>query len=146
MLPGVLHKFKEVHRMICIGHFIVVGDLRANLFHLLQLLFHHQAIGIALRSRLNQETKQLKPRGNPLQRVFDALRPVKHHFPNHRANKTARLCVVADKCNSIRREQLSAERQQAIAHRLWDPGIEPVRNDVIELAELRPCVEQVALK
>src|SRR5580658_7405919 len=58
----------------------------------------------------------------------------------------SRLCVVAHNGNSIRRQQLSAKGQQALAYRFRNPGINSVRNDVIKLAELGSHIQQVALK
>src|SRR5271157_5716108 len=55
-------------------------------------------------------------------------------------------CVVADKGYSVRRKEFAAQCKQALAHRLGNPGIKPMRDDVVELAKFRTNIEQIALK
>lgn len=77
---------------------------------------------------------------------FDSLCAVEHDLAQHVAQVTAGQRGIADEGNSVGREELVAECEQAVPHRLRHPGVNTVRNDVVKPAELGACFEQIALK
>ena len=95
---------------------------------------------------LHHEAKAGEGGGRFLFGIVDALHAVEHHFAQHVAQVAAGQRGVADEGHSLGREELSAEGEQVIPHRLRYPGVDAVRDDVVELPELSACFEQIALK
>ena len=49
---------------------------------------------------------------------------------------TTRQCVVTDEGEPPGREACGAKTPEGVAHRRWDPGVQAMSDDVVELAQL----------
>ena len=146
MSSGVLDEFGKVQGMMDRAQLVMIDGFRTSLLHLLQLLLDQQAKGVARRPGFNDEAQERERPGDLFFGILDAPHMTEHHFPDHLAQMTAGQSVVADKGNSVRGEQLAAKGEQAISHGLRNPGIEAVRDDVIELPEFGTHIKEIALK
>ena len=108
------------------------------------MLFNEPAKGIALCPCIQQKMNQPQRDTHLVFHVFCAFQEIQHHLPNHGAHISAGQRVIAHECDALRREQFAAKRQQAVANRLRNPGIETVRDDVIELTEFNTDLQQIA--
>ncbi len=75
--------------------------------------------------------------GGALARVVHAARVIQHHVAQRAQHVPARIHVVADKCEPVGRQVLLAEGQQGFARIGRHPGIDAVRDDVIEFPQCR---------
>src|SRR6266481_5467002 len=66
-----------------------------------------------------------------------------HHLANHVADMSAGVSIVADIGNAVWREGFRADSQNAIAHRIRHPGIDAVRDDVVERSAARSELHQI---
>ncbi len=70
-------------------------------------------------------------------------RVVQHHLTQHDPNVPAWQRVVADEGDSLRRQAIAAETQQTLANVVGHPGVDAMRDDVIEFAESRAGLSQI---
>ena len=70
--------------------------------------------------------------GNFLLSVGGSPDMEKHHLPDQVADMSARVSIVADVGDTVGRERFRTDGENAVAHRIGYPGINAVRNDVVE--------------
>ena len=69
---------------------------------------------------------------NFLFRVGSAPHMEEHHLANHVADMPAGISIVADVGNAVLRKAFRADGENAVAHRIGYPGINAVRDDIVE--------------
>lgn len=143
---GLLHELVEVDGVVLAGEFIVEGDLWGAFADALQLIFEDAAIGIVGGPFVGDELEKSERVGDALNGVGVFVRLELEDVAGEGAEMAAGQCVVADEGDSVGSEQLLAEGEQMQADREWDPGVEAVSEDVVELADAGTDIEDVALK
>ena len=144
MSRRVVRELVEVHRVVDRRQVVVEQERRIAVGHLLELALHHGRVFVRRCSAAGEQPCQRLGLGDPLPRVGQVVDVEVQHLPHHPAQVAARIHVIAHERDAARREVLCKHREQAVPHLGRDPGIQPVRDDVVELAGVRPEVDQVA--
>jgi hypothetical protein len=85
--------------------------------------------------RIRQSRCLLTPQAaQEFARALHRVAAIEQHVTQDLPLVLPRVRVVADECDTLRRQPRAAQGEQAIAHILRHPGVDAVRHDVIELA------------
>ena len=93
-------------------------------------------------SRKNRRTPRL---GQLAAKLLDAADVLAQHPVQHLAQVAAGVTIVAEEGDPLWRQALAADPHQVLPDLRRNPGVQAVRNDVVELAETRTDLAQVAV-
>jgi hypothetical protein len=98
---GMLHELVEIERLVDLGQLVMEKVRRRIMHHPLQFLVEQTAEFVRFRLGIGEKFKQrlsLMNLGEGIGRIIDMIQ---HHLPEHVANMTARIGVVADKSHPM---------------------------------------------
>ena len=131
---GALHELREVERLAERRQLVVEDILAPPLQQVVELLTYES--GVVAADSGGQQLGEVQRLVEALASAGHAADVEQHHLAQHLADVAARVGVVAHIGHAHGREPLGAHLQDALLHVGRDPRIQPVRDDVVELAEV----------
>ena len=107
----------------------------------LQLLLESRDLGVRGGQEVDERVGMLEPQF----RAGDVPRLILQHPAHHLAQVATGEGVVADKSDAARSQIRAADGHELVAHRRRHPGVDPVSDDVVELAEAGVQIHDVEL-
>jgi hypothetical protein len=89
-----------------------------------------------------KQVEQAAGAGDAIFHGFRAACVIEHCFAKHAAHVAARVHVIADESDAVSGKAPGADGQKAVANGFSHPGVQSVREDVVELA--RACIGEIA--
>ncbi len=143
MAPRGGGKLVEIETLVALGQLVVIQAAIVSIEEQLHLVIPQRLPGRGKQAHPLQEFQKLARLANALRGAFRVACAIEQHLPQHLAHMAAGLRVVADECDSLGRQALTANRQQAFAHIFGDPRVHTVRQNVIELTPRGADLAQV---
>ena len=142
---GVPGDVAEVERLVVRGEVVVEEHAGGVVFEPVKLLFEDPPVGRPLGLGLGDGAHEAHRVLAVRFRVVERREPEAHHVAGEVAQMATGQGVEVQVGDPLGREMAREGRHQRIAHRRGNPRIHAMRDDVVELPEVRGEVEDVAL-
>ena len=134
-LPGGQNHFRQHLRRVILRQFVVVQKCGRMIENPLRFVLHRAFVGFAAPPSLDL-VREKRTRAFELRLgILELLRHIDQHVPDRLAQARARVHVVADDREPLAGEALCDDAKERLAHLRRNPGVDAVREDVIEAAE-----------